>query len=121
MEKFSYFLYINLIQCQSILIFRFRCFFKSKLFIGWLNSYKSFTNQGQIPVQEVEKEHAISIQRLLELGIIKAQINEFTSGIETMGKEEEIFSYNITPFGTEVFNEIYKRMNLPPILLEHHL
>lgn len=73
---------------------------------------KSLTNGGQIPVQEVKKEHAISIQRLLELGIIKAQINEFTPEIGTQVKEEEIFSYNITPFGAKVFKEIFMRMNL---------
>ena len=42
MAKFGYFLYINLIECQSILIFRFRYFSKRKLLIRWLNSYNSF-------------------------------------------------------------------------------
>jgi hypothetical protein len=73
---------------------------------------KSFTNQGQIPIPEVKKEHAISIQRLLELGIIKTQFIELTPEMGTMTKDEEIVSYNITPFGAEAFKEIIMRMNL---------
>jgi len=48
----------------------------------------------------------------LELGIIKTQFIELTPEMGTMTKDEEIVSYNITPFGAEAFKGIIMRMNL---------
>jgi len=77
---------------------------------------KSFANKEKISTQDVEKEENISIQSLLELGIIRTQFIKLTPEIgEKIRKykgKEEIVTYNITPFGIQVLNEIVKRTNL---------
>ena len=77
---------------------------------------QSFANKEKISTQDVKKEENISIQSLLELGIIRTQFIKLTPEIgEKIRKykgKEEIVTYNITPFGIQVLNEIVKRTNL---------